>query len=568
MFACLIYIQIPDLLMFCLRAFIAMVCISCVFLRAEPGYAQAEGEWRAMLPDGEAANQRTNTDAATPEIVPLEIEKGAMRASHEGSFPPIRLGSILVDSDRKIDHAMFDAVIEPHLGKVVTPEELAALALQIADAARANGMILASAHVPAQEVELGIVRIMLQVGVIADVRIEGSDNRALKGIFASLIGQPVFAGDIERKLVLAGDIPQIVVRAAEIVTENGGQILLIKAEERKPLRGRLALDNHGSANIGPLRARLSVEAVSLLDDSDFANVTFRANPADPGELSAASMTYGIALGNNGTRAEFSGAWSKSAYGGENLGQRNGRSVYGAIGVSHPLRRSRTSSLWLDGQFEYLKIDQDVFGATLQSDTVVTMSAGLSASLKTGGGWLRAGTQLRRGLGIFGATGRNDPLASKFNADGEFVSARAWANWSGEVADDLTVRVAVTGQLASEPLLSSEEAGIGGAFVGRAFDFYERAGDRGAAAFAEIGYVVTNPTRWLKRIQPYMFIDGGTVDDVGIGFADGALVSAGGGVRGVLGPLDVQIETAFPVYASPDWGRASSPRLNFQLGVDF
>lgn len=551
-----------------LRPLILAFSLCFAFWHAEAALAQAEGEWRALLPDNATGDRPETSDNGTPDAAPLEIGTRSGVISATGEEPAIRLGSVLVDADRKIDHAIFDAAIEPHLGKLVSQEELSKLAQEIADVARANGMILASAHIPEQKVELGILRIVLEVGVIDEVRIEGSDNRALRRLFAPLAGETVLKGDIERKLMLARDIPGVNIRQTQLVSEDGRQILLVKVEDRKKLRGRLAVDNFGSDFVGPLRARLSVEAVSLLDDSDYANVTFRANPADPRELVAASMTYGVGLDANGTKVELSGAWSNSEFGRSNVAGWTGRSGYASVSISHPLRRSRTSNLWIDGQLEYLTVDQQAFGAILQSDTVVTLSTGLSASFRTASGWLRAGTQLRQGLGILGATGAYDPLASRFNADGRFTSARMWASWSADVAKDVTVRVAVNGQMASEPLLSSEEMGLGGSFSGRAFNFYERSGDRGVQGYAEIGYAISNPARWLKRLQPYVFVDGGCVDELGIGWGGGSLASAGGGIRGVLGPIDVQLETAIPLISSGQWSSSGDPRVNFQLGVDF
>jgi hemolysin activation/secretion protein len=537
---------------------------------ASPVCAQAENEWRPMLPtaDGDGSRRHQST-AEAPDLLRNDIAGVNRSVPDNQAGQSVRVGSVLIEATPKVDHRMFDTVIEPFLGKDATNQELAKLAQQIAEVARANGMVLASAYVPPQQVELGIVKIILRTGVIDEIRIEGSNSRALRDLLDPLAGKTVMQGELERRLVLAGDIPQIAVQKTELVIEGDRQILVVKVEERKKTRGKLAVDNFGSSNIGPLRARLSVEAVALLDDSDYANVTFRTNPADPQELAAASITYAIALNDQGTRAELAVAWSKSEVDANAFSpSRNARSQYASLAISHPLRRSRTSNLWVEGQLEYLKIDQDVLGALLQSDTVVTMSVGLSSSLKVGGGWLRTGAQLRQGLGVFGATGRNDPFSSRFDGDGQFTSGRAWANWSGKPIGDMTLRMAISGQLANEPLLSSEELGLGGAYVGRAFDFFERSGDEGILAMAELGYEFSPRSSWLKRLQPYMFVDGGYVANLQQGFGGGTLLSAGGGVRGDIGPVDLQLEAALPVYSTGGGAIDSEPKINFQVGLSF
>ena len=155
-----------------------------------------------------------------------------------------------------------------------------------------------------------------------------------------------------------------------------------------------------------------------------------------------------------------------------------------------------------------------------------------------------------------------------DADGKFTSAKAWTNWSGKPLGDITLRVAVSGQIASEPLLSSEEMGLGGAYLGRAFEFYERSGDQGIMGSLELGYEFSKPVSWIKRLQPFAFVDGGYVGNLQGGYGGGTLISAGGGLRADIGPVGVQVETALPVYLSGDGSGNSSPKVNVQVGLEF
>ena len=126
---------------------------------------------------------------------------------------------------------------------------------------------------------------------------------------------------------------------------------------------------------------------------------------------------------------------------------------------------------------------------------------------------------------------------------------------------------MSGQLSSEPLLSSEEIGIGGAYIGRAFDFFERSGDQGVLALVELGYEFTKPVSWLKRLQPYVFLDGGYVDDLRGAVGGGKLISTGGGLRADIGPLALQFETAFPVHATGQSNEYGEPTVNLQIALN-
>lgn len=533
--------------------------------------AAGEGEWRAFLPaaTSDDSPDRNEVNVEAPQLIRSEAAIIPPEPLPADSGKGIRVGSVLIETDSSVNHSIFEKVIEPYLGSNATSEDLAKLAKEIAEIARSQGMVLANAHVPEQHIELGIVRIKLDAGSIDKVRIEGSANRALRQLLEPLMGRTVMKDELERRLMLANNIPQIIVKQTELINENGAQVLVVRVQQRKKTTGQFVVDNFGSNKIGPLRARLSVEAVALLDDSDSLNVTFRTNPAEPQELMAASVLYGVAMGPNGTRAEIATAWSESIIdAGSGFGKRNAGSRYASLAVNHPVHRSRTANLWADGQFEYLKIDQNSFGAVLQSDTVVTVSVGLSSSYRLGNGWLRTGAQLRQGLGIFGANGPADPFSSRNDADGTFTLARAWANWSGYAAGNMTLRMAVSGQYSADPLLSAEEMGLGGAYTGRAFEFYERSGDSGILALAELGYEYSKPKNWIRRVQPYVFIDGGYVHNFRNGYGTGTLVSAGTGIRAGLGIFDLQVEAATPLYASGAIDGGDDPRVNLQLGLDF
>ena len=531
----------------------------------------ADGEWRAFLPAATKDDKpdRNEVNVEAPQLIRSEAANILQQPLPANSGDGIRVGSVLIETDSSVNHKMFEKVIEPYLGSSATSEDLAKLAQEIAELARSQGMILANAYVPEQQIELGIVRIKLDAGSIDKVRIEGSSNKALYQLLEPLVGQTVMQHELERRLMLANNIPQIIVRQTELVNENGARVLVVRVQQRKKTSRQFVVDNFGSNKIGPLRARLSVEAVALLDDSDSLNVTFRTNPAEPQELLAASVLYGVGLGSNGTRAEIATAWSDSNIDpSSGFGKRNAGSRYASFAVNHPVYRSRTSNLWAEGQFEYLEVDQDSFGAVLQSDTVVTLSVGLSSSYRLGNGWLRTGAQLRQGLGIFGANGPLDPFSSRADADGTFTLARAWANWSGYAVGNMTLRMAVSGQYSADPLLSSEEMGLGGAYTGRAFDFYERSGDNGILALAELGYEYSNTKSWIRRLQPYVFVDGGYVGNFRSGYGTGTLVSAGTGIRAGLGIFDLQVEAAAPVYTSGAIYSSDDSRVNLQLGLDF
>jgi hemolysin activation/secretion protein len=104
---------------------------------------------------------------------------------------------------------------------------------------------------------------------------------------------------------------------------------------------------------------------------------------------------------------------------------------------------------------------------------------------------------------------------------------------------------LTGQWADDQLLSSEEFGLGGSYIGRAYDFSEISGDHGVGSLIELRYGRDVENKVLRGYQLYGFYDIGAVWNDGDGEADRqTLASAGAGVRMALpGSLRINLEYA-------------------------
>jgi len=182
-----------------------------------------------------------------------------------------------------------------------------------------------------------------------------------------------------------------------------------------------------------------------------------------------------------------------------------------------------------------------------------------------GGRLWAGAGVVQGLGLAGTIVAGDPLASRFDGSARFTKAFCWANCTGGLGGGVSLRLASNGQLASRPLLSAQEIGLGGAYFGRGYDFNERFGDNGIVGLAELRRRFDEPVKGVSWLQLYGFIDGGYVADLGGSFGEGALGSAGAGLRAMIGQTEIGIETAFPLGAVRYESGDRSPRINLFVG---
>lgn len=531
-----------------------------------------EGIWTAGFPELDVSERSLSRPfSESSELSNTEIP--SFQASNETNLvnrgpTNFRIGAIGVVGADALDVEAFSPVVEHFIGQEATEEELASLTQQIADVAREEGFIFASAYIPKQSVQMGVLEIQLIEGMIDVVRIIGSDNQHLQKILSSLEGTVARRPEIERKLLLVKDIPNIRVRSTNFLQEDGLNILQVKVRERGN-RVRIQADNYGSDSFGPVRARLSGDLRAAVNDSDALGVAIRTNPIEPKEILSISGYYETAIGTDGIRVGIAGSVGDTAPGGNAAGSDiSGESRYLALFGSYPLVRSTSGSLWIETEAAYLSIDRDEMNALIREDTEVTVSLGLRGEFPFAGGRVRAGAAIVQGFDIFDVTRLGNPLASRFDGDGVFTKGEYWADFRTGLTKSLSIYLAARGQIASRPLLAAQELSIGGAYRVRGYDFSELSGDEGFYGLAELRYNVKSRPSWLKRLQIYGFADMGYVNDLSSNASEGTLISVGPGIRGAVGPFDFELESALPV--NRDRGKTDNkdPHVNLRVGLDF
>jgi hemolysin activation/secretion protein len=502
-----------------------------------------------------------------PVRQPLRLQQG--QAAEPGAIGTVLVGAVHVDGIVALPASAFGPAIEPFLGRQLSPTELRDLATAIANVARQAGYGLATAQVPQQTIRDGILRVLVDEGRIDAVEPTGSGADAVRPLLQRLVnGRPVRTVDLERQLLLAGDVAGVSTDGARIDRVGGRSILRVQAR-RNRVAVRAGLDNWGSSAIGPLRARLDIDVNGALFSHDQLTIGGLITPAQPREFQFVRAAWAVPLGPDGTQATVSGYYGHSRPG-ASLKSRDlaGNTIGASLTLSHPLLRSRTASLWASGDVSLLDSKLDELGARIRQDRVRTITAGLNGVSRLGGGWIRASLSAVQGVSGFGATRRGDPLASRSDAGGAFTKVAFSAQYATALAGRLSLNLATEGQLASRPLLSSEEMGLGGRSFLRGYDYWEVAGDEGASASAELRYDLGAHLPGVRRVQLYAYGDAGRVRNLKGGTGGGTLASAGGGVRATLrNGAEAGVELGVPLKASP-YTPSPKPRVSFTLAFPF
>ena len=531
---------------------------------SSPGFAQQTGNPFESVSNQSAwiVGNPTEHDVVAPIVAPDR----PMQTSRDNSL--ITIGAVNVNSGQQIPPDILARSYENFIGQEANQDMLRELASSVSTAARDRGYIFASAQIPPQSVKIGVIEVLLDPGAIDEIRIIGSQNKRLRTILDKLQCSAALSHIVERQLLLAGDLPGITLLNSNYLREDGRGIFVVTVREDKA-KGHIALDNYGPETLGPVRARLDLDITGLLTDSDVLTTNVISSAFQPRELTYINARYAMTLGDGGTVVGISGAAGRTHSGG-NLRELNltGRNRYASVFVNHALKRSNDINLWLNAELAYLDVQQSLNGTLFQDEQIATAALNFAGNYNVGIGRIYGGMGVTQGLGILGANRSGDPLNSRDDGSGEFTKANFWINSILTIGDGFGMRLAGNAQIASRPLLSANEISIGGPYFGKGYDFSERFGDEGVLGLAELRKEFNDLNSWLDWFQLYAFVDGGYVSNIGTGFGDGSLASAGGGMRSQIGSFDFGIEAAAPVNSDRFESGDRSPKVNVQVGMRF
>lgn len=456
------------------------------------------------------------------------------------------VGAIEIVGLTALRNSEFADIVQGYIGRSLVSAEIAALTDALAGRARKR-FPLATAWVEPQDVRAGILRVQLDEGRVDAIELAGFRNERLEKLLGRLVtGRPATAGELEGALLLAGDVKGISIGKTSVRRKDTRNTLVVEGSYSR-FRGQQSVDNDTIEPIGPLETFGSFQANGLLSHDDSLQAYFLAALPEPEELGFVRLRYAKRIGNADTEMSLAGSYSRSVPGSYLAPLAIvSESWWAALGISQPLMRSVRRSLWLEGSFSWREVDQRRANTASRLDRLSVARLRLLGSTALAGGVLHASGALSQGLDMLDATPGGSTMASRPDADGTFTSLLLAASWSGQIAGALGARAAVRSQLASGPLLLSEEIGLGGASFARGYDYSERSGDRGTMGYLEVNYDFkrVGPVQGLK---PYAFLDGGRVTNLRGGLGGGSLFSAGGGIRlDVDRRTDAAIEVATPL----------------------
>jgi hemolysin activation/secretion protein len=191
------------------------------------------------------------------------------------------------------------ALLEPLRGKRLTVAQLYDAAAQLEQAYAAAGYVLARVVVPPQKlVDNGTVRLVVIDGTIERVDVNAVPERLRDVVgarMASLIGEPhVTLDQIERRLLLVGDLPGLQLRSTLAAgTTPGGTMLVIEATQNY-VTGSVGIDDRLPTSLGTWAINTNLALNDALGFGEQAYFSYSSNP-DFGEPRLRVRGGGIVL---------------------------------------------------------------------------------------------------------------------------------------------------------------------------------------------------------------------------------------------------------------------------------
>lgn len=525
--------------------------------------AQVPDAQSGIADPGRAAGQIRNI-APMPDIMP-EVTVKELRIQEA---PPgaenirMELKSIRLEGVSAYSEADLRPVYESRLGQTITLADLYMIANELTRKYRNDGYILTQVVVPPQTIEGGNPRLQVVEGYLGKVSVQGNNDSA-ENLIRSYAGHinadgPLNVRDLERGMLLINDLPGVTARGvlSPSPSQAGAADLLIIVE-RDPFDALLSIDNYGSRFLGPVQLTAAGSLNNMLKQNERITAQIAGAPGNGdmhSELMYYSLDYKQPVFHYGTMLELfaSRTDTEPGYTLEEFDV-EGKSEFYSVGLEHPFIRSRATNLYGRLNFDWRDVRSENNLEPTRRDHIRAVRAGgrfefLDRLL--GVGVNSVDVEVSQGVGIFGASDAGDSNLSRPDGEPNFTKFNAEIQRLQRIMNGVNLFVATHGQWSDDPLLSSEEFGVGGVVYGRGYDPSEIVGDDGIAGKLELQW--ENPLTWslVDSYQLYGFYDIGKVwnqDATTSSLKKQSLASTGFGIRTDFpGDAHADFMVAFPL----------------------
>lgn len=565
---------------FTFNNFVSVAAIGATLFVAQPAHAQLEQQ--NITADPGRIERELSERLAVPQVTPnVTVRNMAAISAPDGSENiKFNFGGLQMEG---LNTYSLDAILPLYkamIGTEISLADLYAIANRMTLKYRNDGFILSQVVVPPQTIENGIATLQVVEGYIDNILIQGegqseSELRMIEKYAGQITqGGALNISDMERQLLLINDLPGVNARSVispSQTTAGAADLLIIL--ERNPFEAVISANNHGSRFLGPYQFSGVGVLHSALGLNEAITTQVVVAPDAGMELAYGSIAYAQPVGSYGTVLSITGAMTDTDPG-YTLRQFDveGLSKSVSLEATQPFLRSREKNIFGRILFDWRNVDSKNNVELTRRDRIRALRAGLQADFLDrllGVAVNSIDLQISQGLDVMGASEKGDASMTRAAGDPTFTKGNIQIQRLQRVTNQVNILLAGRGQLSNNPLLSSEEFGLGGMGTVRGYDSSEVVGDDGIAGKVEVQW---NPNVDLKpftNTQLFTFLDSGTVwnqDPTNSADKRQSLTSAGVGVRFDL-PMDVDAEFVAAKPLHRDVSALNDRHTNFFFNVN-
>ena len=527
------------------------------------------------------------TDPASLPTPAQSIEKRSAPPAPESSRQPAQSAIVkgfLFKGNTVIGKEQLESITEPYIGQALELPLLESAAQAVTDYYRKKGYTFATAYVPQQDVNFGVVELAVLEGRIGDITVSGNkyySSSFIKGHFAQAMEENVARNNsLERGLLLLNEYPGLKTSATlEPGKSAGATDVHITAQDKRPLHFMLDMNNYGFNNISRYRFGAGVEVGNVLVDG--GTLTLNGIMGNhPNQLLFGMANYSMPIGVHGTKLVVGGSDGKFDVGAElEALQIRGTIITGDIAVTHPFIKSRFQNLLSEVGFSAKNNKLTLLDNLIGDDAIRALKLGVNWDrLDLSGRWY-ASVYGFQGLGpILGGMADNSPQSTRQDADNSFTKATFATGRIQSLGHNILLVVKGSGQITTGPVVVIEQMLLGGPDSVRGYQLGERFVDEGYTLSAETRiplFPSLMPTA-LKETQGAIFIDygAGRLRNPSPGEQRStSMTGTGVGLQTQLPwySSSVRLDLGFPIGPTPNGGTIAgdrSPMFYFQVVTRF
>ena len=488
------------------------VCLLLSVLSVASRAQQAPNSGTAIQEVPKAALQAVPNTVAPPVVVPAAKKALSVR-DQSGWNAKVRISDFQISGNTLFDSATLLAKLADLKGQTVELDRVVESIASIRKLYQQAGYLLTDVYLPEQQFapDGAVIQIAVVEAHIGKVTTVTSDTNGIPvPLVRSIVEEALHTGaaiqqyELEKVVYLLKDLSGVDASATLSAGANVGEAdITIEVTPRKGSRidASVGVDNMGLAATGEYNAAAVLNVDHPLDMGD--QLALRVQPTNRTGNSLIRAGYTIPVGPYATKLNLSASDSAYKLGApfETLGASGSATVVSAS-LIQPLVRGRLSNSVLTGGLDHKSLkDTTAFTGEI-SQSINSARLGLLGMATNAASPSDAIGDAAKGQSIFDnlggqaiysvvATGGNVTVnpasADTLNTSGRYLKLNFDLSYVQYLAGDLSLSAALSGQLASKNLSSSERVSFGGPNGVRGYAASTGTADEGAVLSLELRY---------------------------------------------------------------------------------